>query len=70
MIKYTSDIKAKSYCSACGNETRFHSILICAECIDDECNKFGSMFEEDDRQDDAIDFVETKSTNISEFDHE
>lgn len=35
----------KSHCLACGNELRTHSILICAECLDDECSEFLKLAE-------------------------
>lgn len=37
--------KQVSYCSACGEEKRHSSILICADCLNDECKKFSSLFE-------------------------
>ncbi len=40
--------KQVSYCSACGEEKRHSSILICAECLNDECQKFSSLFERED----------------------
>lgn len=30
----------KSHCLACNAELRNHSILICAECLGDECDEF------------------------------
>ena len=40
--------KQVSYCSACGEEKRHSSILICADCLNDECKKFSSLFERDE----------------------
>jgi len=40
--------KQVSYCSACGEEKRHSSILICADCLNDECQKFSSLFERED----------------------
>lgn len=44
--KETHEIEDKgTYCFACGNELRSFSILICAECLDDECGEFMKMAE-------------------------
>ena len=51
--------KQVSYCSACGEEKRHSSILICAECLNDECQKFSSLFE---REDDNGEFDDAEST--------
>lgn len=34
-----------SCCVACGIELKNHSILVCSECLDDECGKFQKMAE-------------------------
>jgi hypothetical protein len=39
--KETKETSEKqTYCVACGNELRSYSILVCTECLDDECNEF------------------------------
>ena len=52
--------KQVSYCSACGEEKRHSSILICAECLNDECQKFSSLFE---REDDNGEFDAEQTTS-------
>lgn len=32
--------ETETFCLACGNELCNFSILVCAECLDDECNQF------------------------------
>ena len=44
--KETQEIEEKStLCLACGSELRSFSILICAECLDDECGEFMKLAE-------------------------
>lgn len=39
--KENQDVDEKeAHCFACGNELRNYSILICAECLDEECGEF------------------------------
>lgn len=30
----------KSYCMACGSVLKRYSVLVCPECLDDECDQF------------------------------
>jgi hypothetical protein len=47
--KETQEIEEKSiHCLACGTELHRFSILVCAECLDDECGKFMKMTEDID----------------------
>ncbi|HVI40813.1 MAG TPA: hypothetical protein VM577_09145 [Anaerovoracaceae bacterium] len=39
------ELEKKSHCLACGGELRRHNILVCAECLDDECDKFMKIAE-------------------------
>lgn len=34
-----------SYCMGCGDILHHYSLLICAECLDDTCNKFLKLAE-------------------------
>ncbi len=37
-----------SYCSACDAEMATGHILICADCLNDECERFASFYEKED----------------------
>lgn len=36
-----------SVCYGCGQKLKKHSLLICAECLDDECDEFESLVNKD-----------------------
>lgn len=46
-------VKNNSFCLGCGSPIKSYSILICTECLDDECNKFAKFaeFEEEENND-------------------
>lgn len=41
-----SKIEKLSYCYGCGFELRDVSLLVCAECLDIECDQFEQLVEE------------------------
>ena len=51
-----------TYCSACGGATKFASILICSDCLADECEKFSSLFEEKDESMDNFELNHAEPT--------
>lgn len=37
-----------AFCVACGEQLRQFSLLICTDCLNDDCSEFVSIFEEPD----------------------
>lgn len=48
-IEPTEDVEegTPSHCLACDARLRSHQILICAECLNIECNEFSSLLADD-----------------------
>ena len=44
-LNETLDNTKETRCLACGNELRHYSILVCSECLDDECGEFMKLAE-------------------------
>ena len=44
-INEVTDNTKNPHCLACGSELRNYSILVCSECLDDECGRFMKLAE-------------------------
>ena len=46
MVNSDDDLKRTSFCYGCGGKLRSYSLLVCPECLDDQCKNYENLVKE------------------------